>query len=223
MRLTCARDGFVLPAYRAPPSEARRGGLVVLHALWGVTPHIRALCDSFAAEGYETLAPSLLERWDPGFAAEDIEPARQPARQAAAIAANWGAATVDDIQAAVDALEPPVSILGFCFGGSAAWAAACHGRGVSAVSAFYGGHIVDHRFDPPTCPTILHFGRSDPLIPLSDVEKIEAAQPDVPIWLYDAGHAFVAPSDYQADAASLGLLRSRQLFHRSGGRGESGA
>ena len=223
MKEILAPDGFVVPAFWAPAREARRGGLIILHAIWGVTPHIRRLCETFADEGYDVVAPSLLERWDPGFASQDVEPWRFSARLAAAETSGWGAKTVDDVQAAVDALEPPVSVMGFCFGGSAAWAAACHCRGVAAVSAFYGGHIVDHRFDRPSCPTILHFGRNDPLIPMADVLKIEAAQPELPVWLYDAGHAFVAPNDHQADAATLALLRTRQHFHRAGGRAESGA
>ena len=41
-------DGFELSAYRAKPTDARRGGLVVCHAIWGVTPHLRALADAYA-------------------------------------------------------------------------------------------------------------------------------------------------------------------------------
>jgi carboxymethylenebutenolidase len=44
----------------------------------------------------------------------------------------------------------------------------------------------------------------------------------LPVWLYDAGHAFVAPNGFHADSASLAMLRTLQLFQRSGGsRGEA--
>ncbi|MDD3837961.1 MAG: hypothetical protein PHG43_09005, partial [Phenylobacterium sp.] len=49
---------------------------------------------------------------------------------------------------------------------------------------------------------------------------------DLPIYLYDAGHGFVSDrrSDYHADSARLGRLRTLQLFSmHAGGRGGEGA
>jgi carboxymethylenebutenolidase len=76
--------------------------------------------------------------------------------------------------------------------------------------------------ETPRCPTVLHFGKRDHLIPPADVAAIEAAHPDLPIWLYDAGHAFMAPSDFEPDSARLGRLRTLQLFHRAAGKAEMG-
>ncbi len=208
-------DGFAAPAYHAPALEARRGGLVVLHALWGVTPHIVALCDTFASEGWECLAPSLLEREDPGFPERDVEPDRRNARLAAAAASGFGDAMVSDISAAIAALAPPVCAIGFCFGGTAAFVAAHRCEGLSAVASFYGGDILARRHMAPRTGLALHFGRGDPLVPPADVEAISEARPEATLWLYDAGHAFVAPDAGQPDAARLGLLRARQQFHRA--------
>ena len=213
-------DGFALDAYHAPATEARRGGLVMLHAVWGITPHIRALADQFADEGYEVLCPSLLGRFEAGFAEHDMDPARLDQRSSYAGATGWGGECAADIQAAIDALEGPVFVMGFCFGATAAWIAACQCTGIAAVSSFYGGQIVDYLSQTPLCPIILHLGRHDRLIPPSDVEAISAAHPEVPVWLYDAGHAFVAPNGYHADSAALALLRTRQLFQRQGRKGE---
>ncbi|MDP3853836.1 dienelactone hydrolase family protein [Phenylobacterium sp.] len=216
IQLTSA-DGFRLQAYRAPVTDARRGGLVVLHAVWGVTPHIRAFCDSLAEEGYETIAPSLFDRFEPGFATVDFDPARLESQTAHAEATGWGETTLPDVQAAIDALGGPVFLLGFCFGGTAAWLAACRLRGLSAVACFYGGHIVRHADETPVCPTLLHFGRHDDLIPPRDVEAIRERHPELPVHVYDAGHAFVAPSGYHADSARLARLRTLALFSNNGG------
>ena len=221
--LTSPADGVRVPAYHAPPKEARRGGLVILHPIWGVTPHIRDLCETFAEAGYEALAPSLMERQDAGFAEANIDPSRFPKRQAAYEAVDHGGACWPDIQAAIDALAPPVMLMGFCFGGSAAWVAAAKCEGLTAAACFYGGAIAEFADLTPRCPTILHFGRQDETIPPEDVAAIEAKHPDLPIWLYDAGHAFVAPNGYVEDAAKLAMLRTRQLFHRASGAKEAGA
>ena len=224
IELTSA-DGFTLPAWHEPAREARRGGMVICHAIWGVTPHLKALAAGFAAEGYEILIPSLLERYDPGggFPDKDTDPALYPAREKAAIASGWGGACDRDIQAAIDALGPPAYLMGFCFGGTAAWVAACRCTEIAAAACFYGGHIVNYVSETPRCPTILHFGRTDELIPPHDVEAIRAQHPELPVHEYDAGHAFVAPSGLHADSARLAMLRTRALFHRASGTKEAGA
>jgi len=219
-----AADGSAVAAYHAPPGEARRGGLVILHAIWGVTPHIRQLSDTLAEQGYEVIAPSLLDDADAPFPAADLDPPSLDARMALGQVSGWGAAALPRVQAAIDRLSDAgkVFAMGFCFGGTTAWLASARCTGLTAVSCFYGGDIAGYADEQPKVPTILHFGRTDPLIPMSDVERITAAHPDLPVWLYDAGHAFVAPSGHHADSAALAMLRTLQLFQRAGGsRGEA--
>jgi len=217
------REGGPFSAWRVPPGEARRGGVVVLHAIWGITPHIREFSESLAEHGYEVIAPDLLDSADAAWPELNTEPAILDDRMALGEQAAWGAACLPRVQTAIDALEGgPVFVVGFCFGGTTAWLAATRATGVTAVSAFYGGDIVRYRDETPKVPTILHFGKTDDMIPLADVEAIAGAHPDLPIFQYEAGHAFVAPSGHHADSARLSMLRTLQLFQRSGGsKGEA--
>jgi carboxymethylenebutenolidase len=222
VQLTSAEDGFAFDAYRAGVSDARRGGLVILHAVWGVTPHLRALADDYAEAGYEVLVPSLFDRFHKGFAERDTDPALMARQMDFAERAHWGADVLDAVQAAIEALAPPVFAMGFCFGGTVAWLAAARCRGLAGVSSFYGGQIVDYLNDTPQTPTILHLGKTDELIPPADVEAIRAAHPDLPVYMYEAGHAFVAPNGYHEDSARLSKLRTLAHFSKNSGvRGES--
>lgn len=216
-----AKDGLEFSAWREAPREARRGGLVVCHAIWGVTPHLRALASDWAEDGYEVLVPNLFARQGQGFADKDTDPALLDAQMAKGEATGWGAGVMSEVQAAIEALQPPVFVMGFCYGGTVAWLAACRCEGVAAAACFYGGQIALFRDETPRCPTILHFGKRDPLIPPGDVEAIAAAHPEIPAYLYDAGHGFVGPSGFHADSARLARLRTLQLFARHGGRGEA--
>jgi carboxymethylenebutenolidase len=54
-----------------------------------------------------------------------------------------------------------------------------------------------------------HFGEADPHIPLSDVEKIRAADPNGVFQLYPADHAFNCDERSTYDAASARLARER--------------
>ena len=215
--LTSGQDGFVFGAYHAPPDDARRGGLVLIQEIFGVTEHICELADGFAADGYETIAPSLYDRqqraFQAGYDAEGIAAGRRYSE-----AALWGEVAAD-LSVAIAALAPPVVVAGYCWGGAATWLAACRCEGVAAASAFYGRRIPELADETPRCPIILHFGRTDPTIPPATVELIAQKHPDIPIHLYDAGHGFVSDrrADYSPDAARLARLRTLQLFALNGG------
>ena len=62
-------DGAEIGVYRVQPSVARRGGLVLIQEIFGVTEHIMELCDGYAADGYEVLGPALYDREAPNFQA----------------------------------------------------------------------------------------------------------------------------------------------------------
>jgi carboxymethylenebutenolidase len=219
--LASPKDGFVFQAYRAAHDDARRGGLVLIQEIFGVTDHIRELAESFAAEGYETLAPSLYDRQQRGFEANYDAQSVALARRYSE-AAPWDDVAAD-VSACVAALQPPVFVAGFCWGGTATWLAACRCDGVAAASSFYGRRIPELIDETPRCPIILHFGRRDQTIPPPVVAAIAERHPNIPIHLYDAGHGFVSDrrADFAPDAARLARLRTLQLFMQNGGgRGE---
>ena len=220
IRLKSGFDGFEVSAYRTAQRNARRGGLVLIQEIFGVTDHIRELAEGFAEDGYEVIAPSLYDRLQPGFAA-GYDPDGMARGVAFSQETPWDQVAAD-LSAAIAALKPPVFVAGYCWGGAATWLAACRCDGVAAASAFYGRRITELMDETPRCPVILHFGRTDASIPSERVEEIRERHPDIPIHLYDAGHGFVSDrrQDYDADAARLARLRTLQLFTRSGGRGE---
>jgi carboxymethylenebutenolidase len=220
-RLKSPLDGFMFDAYRRRPRDARRGGLVLIQEIFGVTGHIRDLADGFAADGYEVVAPSLYDRRQPGFAA-DYDAAGVAKGRALSEATPWDEVAAD-LQASIDALARPVFVAGYCWGGTATWLAACRCSGLAAASSFYGRRIPELLDETPKVPIILHFGKSDTSIPPATVEAIGAAHPEIPIHLYEAGHGFVSDrrADHRPDAARLARLRTLQLFAlNGGGRGE---
>jgi carboxymethylenebutenolidase len=217
IRLTSGVDGFRFGAYHVGPSDARHGGLVLIQEIFGVTDAIRALCDGFADDGYEVIAPSLFDRLEPGFSvAADAEGTARGLRWSQET--PWGQVQ-GDLQAAVDSLDGPVNVAGYCWGGTAAWLASCRCQGVAAASSFYGRRIPELLEETPQCPTILHFGKTDASIPPATIEAIETAHPDLPIYRYDAGHGFVSDrgGDNHPDSARLARLRTLQLFRRASG------
>ena len=207
-----ASDKFELGAYRTTPAGTPKGAVVVIQEIFGVNHHIRTVCDRFAEQGYVAIAPAIFDRiernFQSGYSPEEIAVARK-----FVAAPDWPAMLLDT-QAAIDAVKDvgPVGIIGFCLGGSVAYAAATKLSGLSAAIGYYGGAIVKFADDKPTVPTQLHFGAEDHGIPLSDVEIIRGKRPDVEIFVYDgAQHGFGCDERASYDKASAELAKQRSL------------
>jgi carboxymethylenebutenolidase len=209
-----AADGHSFGAWRSDPAATARGGIVLLHAIYGLTGHMGDVCDRFAGAGFAAIAPALYDRGgkDRVFG---YDPAGQQAGREA-YRALTGTGILADIAACADALRPSgkVAISGFCTGGTWAWIAAAE-LAFDAQVNFYGSHVPKRLAYRPACPTIMHYGDSDRVVPVPDIENIRAANPDATIHVYPgAGHAFFNPEQdsYDADAAALAFGRSIEFL-----------
>jgi carboxymethylenebutenolidase len=207
-----ASDTFELGAYRADPSGAPQGAVIVIQEIFGVNHHIRSVCDRLADQGYVAIAPAIFDRIEPGFTSGYSPDEVAVARKFVA-SPDWPA-MLRDTQAAIDAVSSigPVGIIGFCLGGSIAYAAATKLSGLSAAIGYYGGAIVRFADDKPKVPTQLHFGEKDAGIPLSDVEIIKAKRPDVEVFIYPgAQHGFHCDERASYDKASADIAWPRSM------------
>lgn len=213
-----ASDGFKLGAYRADPATAPKAAIVVIQEIFGVNSHIRSICDRLANEEYVAIAPAIFDRIEPdfqsGYSPDEVAVARK-------FVANpdWPA-MLRDTQAAIDATTSigPVGIIGFCLGGSIAYAAATKLKGLTAAAGYYGGAIVRFADDMPTVPTQLHFGERDTGIPLADVETIKAKRPEVEVFVYPgAQHGFGCDerASYDKTSSDLAWQRSLAFFSKN--------
>lgn len=215
-------DDAEIAVYHAMPSGERRGGLVLIQEIFGVTDHIRELCDEYAEDGYEVLAPALFDREHPGFESDysgpDFERAVELAKKLHPFEQS-----VADAQSCIDALKGkgPVFITGYCYGGSVSWRCAQLSDDLAACSSFYGSMVPTAFIDPaPRCATIAHFGRFDAGIPMEGVEALIAREhPTAQVFVYEAGHGFNSDRrrDYNEPSAELARERTLALFKACGG------
>lgn len=216
--LTSRHDGFALPVWREGARGARKGGVVVIQEIFGITDHIKAMCAIFADAGYDAIAPSLYDRFEPNFHAEHSPEGFVHARKA--IDQTPMTQVAADVQTCIDALEGPMHITGFCYGGAIAWLAAGRCTGLSSASGFY-GRIINMMLDvAPQIPIILHYGKHDAAIPQAMVDEVHAAYPAVPIHMYDAGHGFCreGSADFDAPSRDLAVARTLALFAEQGAK-----
>ncbi len=217
LRQLRAADGYAFGVYEALPEGQPKGGLVVVQEIFGVNAHIREVAEGYAAAGYAALAPALFDRVERdvelGYDAESMGRGRDIAFGSLA-----REDALRDIQATVEeaAKYGRVGVVGYCYGGLTTYLAACQVDGIACASAYYGGGIAAE-FDrtdgarTPKCPLILHFGKLDAHIPMTDVDKIRQALSDVPVHVYDADHGFNCDHRASHHAASAALARQRTI------------
>jgi carboxymethylenebutenolidase len=208
-----AKDGHQFLGYRADPAGAPKGALVVIQEIFGVNHHIRGVTDRFAGLGYVAVAPAIFDRTQKGV---------ELGYDAAGIAAGRELMTkvpmegiLIDVQATIDYAKQfgKVGVVGYCLGGSLAFLSATRLDGVAAAVGYYGGRVAATADERPKAPTILHFGDQDQSIPMADVEKVKAARPDVPVYVYHAGHGFNCDERASYDAESAKVALGRTVDH----------
>jgi carboxymethylenebutenolidase len=209
-----AADGHRLSAWSARPVGTPKGGIVVLHAVYGATRHMGDVCARWAAAGYRAIAPALFDR----LGRDIVHPYDRPDDGIKSYDALADAQAHADIQAAVAAAGPigRVAISGFCTGGSWAWRASARFRFPAQVN-FYGSHIPALIELVPQCPTILHYGEKDRLAPMSAIDAIRTRHPAVELYVYPgAAHAFenAEQASFDATAADLAWQRSIAFMDR---------
>lgn len=210
-----AGDGHRLGAYLAEPAAPARGGLVIIQEAFGVNAYVRSVCERYAGEGYRAIAPALYDRQrhgaEFGYEKSDLEAAR--GLRAGLV---WDD-VLKDVEAAMTAVADvgKVGIVGYCVGGSVAWLAAQH-LPVAAAVSYYGRDVAGMLAPPPRCPTVLFFAERDAHIPLSDVDVIETAFPELPIYVLPGEHGFDCDQrpSFAPESARIARKRALSLFRK---------
>jgi carboxymethylenebutenolidase len=217
-----------------PAGNEPAPAVLVVHEIYGLTPHIEDVARRLCAEGFVALAPDLFWQLDelPSFTDR----------------ASFGRfrQSLDDRQmlasldAAVSYLEEQpfvrrdrIGIVGFCMGGYYAFLETVHNQAIAACVDFYGAPLV--RPEPTEraprapmeaaaelrVPFLGLFGEEDASIPVEQLRQFEGvvARTGVPHEFHvypGAGHAFHNDTGpmYRAEAARDAWRRTVEFFGR---------
>lgn len=210
-------DGHSLDAWRSDPAGDVKGGIIFLQAIYGLTTHLGDVCDQFARDGYAAMAPALYDRTARNTV---FDYDQQGLEGGMAFREHLAEETVlRDVSACADALRPTagkVAIAGFCTGGTWAFISAAE-LNLDAAVIFYGTDVHDHLDRTLQCPTLMHYGDQDHILPIETVRKIEATYPESEFHVYSgAGHAFYNPEQANHHAGAAALTHERTIEFLNG-------
>ena len=213
-------------AYCALPDAGTGPGIVVLQEIFGVNQVMRNLCDGFAADGYIAVAPDLFWRIEPGIQLTDKSQAEwdRAFELMNAFLPDFETG-VGDIGAtiaqlrAMDRCTGKVGAVGYCLGGSLAYATACF-TDADACSGYYPVQIeaaLDNAANIKN-PLILHVAELDGFCPPETQATIKTTlgpNDHVTVYSYPGvDHAFarVGGDNFNAAAATTANDRTAGLF-----------
>jgi carboxymethylenebutenolidase len=207
-----------LPIHVTTPARGRGPGIVLLHEIFGISPYVVDVAGRLADAGYVVATPELFWRFASGWSLEPTPEAMPSAMEAVGKLDREQA--VVDCGAALswlaerDEVDGAPAVVGFCLGGTIAFAAAA-AFGPSACVSYYGSGVVGmlDRLDDIGCPVLLHYGSRDPYIAGPDVDAVAAATAErdaVVLNVEIAGHAFdnTAPMFHDESAAKAAWAKT---------------
>ncbi len=208
-------DGRSLGLWVTKPSHPPRAGLMILHEAFGVTPHIQRVCAAYTAQGYLCAAPAMLmvgSGRPEGVVLPQNKEGLDEGRKL--IMATPIPAWVAMMQATHDWLTAQgvaSAALGYCWGGSCAYLAGVHLKGLKASVAYYGGMLGELAAQAqPACPTLIHLATADRYIPIKETcQALAHHHPAATVHVYEADHGFNRDDGKAFDAAASLLARQR--------------
>ena len=210
-----------IPADLYLPASGHGPGLVLVQEIFGRTAYLQGRATQLAEAGYVVVLPQLY--WRIG---EDVIEESEPESLERAIALSMSAdfdEVAADVRSCVAFLRSEqstadrVGVIGFCYGGGVAYAAASGAIGEQrpdVLVSYYGSalpQLVD-AVPAVTVPSLHHFGDADAYLAADAVAHItevitEPGQCTVLTWP-GAGHAFDNPAEaFHHAQASAGAWR----------------
>jgi carboxymethylenebutenolidase len=212
-------NGSTGTGYLATPEGGSGPGVLVIQEWWGLVPHIKDVCDRFAAEGFVALAPDLYHG----------ESSMEPDEAGKLMMGLNLERAAKDMSGAVDLLQErsgrdAVGVIGFCMGGGLALVVATmRPDAVKAAAPFY-GLIPWPELQPDwsklDAKVVGHYAALDGYFSPEMAKDLEATLrglgKDVEIVVHDdADHAFFnddRPEVYQPEHAAEAWDATIELF-----------
>jgi carboxymethylenebutenolidase len=207
--------------------------VIVLMEAYGVTGHIKGVCQRLAKAGFVAVAPDIFHGDVLSYTDTDAVMAKLPTLKDETMVKEIGM-TLDWLAAQNTVDRRAVGIIGFCMGGRLAFLSNCRfpDRFKAAVG-FYGGGIAAEgetdRFGrtPPIhlaahmkAPIYLGYGADDQGIPPAEhariAEKLSSLKKRYALAVYpDAGHAFLCEerANYAPEAAERAWPECLAFLH----------
>ena len=210
------KDNHKFQAYLSQPNQKVKGGIVIIQEIFGVNDHIKEVCDLYSSHGYLTIAPCLFDRENKNI---ELDYDQEGIMEGRRLKELLNELSINEIESSISFVESAgkVGVIGYCWGGSLSWKAACKFNNLSSSIIYYGGDVPKLKNLTPKCPTMCHFGELDQSIPIEEVKKFKKLNQNVNVFTYPADHGFNCNhrNQYNKKCSDIALERSLGFLEKN--------
>lgn len=164
-------------------------GVVVLHEIYGINPHIRGVCLGLSDAGCDVYCPDLLHAPFTPFAYSQQEEAYRTFKT------KVGFDVYSDVCRLLEQIRPNyrhVLLTGFSIGATVAWR--CSESGLcDGMVGFYGSRIRDYPEVVPKCPVLLVFAQEEQNFDAEQIRSLLGRRENIAVRILKGGHGFCDP------------------------------
>jgi carboxymethylenebutenolidase len=192
-------------------------GIVVIQEWWGLVPHIEAIVDRFAHDGFSSIAPDL-------FHGKTTTSPDEAGRLLMELDANHAekeiAGAGEYLLGRDECTSKSYGVVGFCMGGALAQYTATKEKSAGAIVSFYGGFKkVEMDWANLSAPIMLIYAGNDQGVPVEKgralAKQLQDMGKNVELLVYPkTDHAFFnnTGKNYNAEAAEDAWQRTIAFF-----------
>jgi carboxymethylenebutenolidase len=217
-----AVNGTSTPGYLAAPAGGG-AGVLVIQEWWGLVPHIKDVCERFAAARFAALAPDLYHGRE---TAEPDEAGKMMMAMDLPRVAKDMVGAVDHLAGHPAVTSDGIAVVGFCMGGGLALWLSTLSEAVAACVPFYGAvpwAEVKPDYTTSRAAYLGHYSEHDdwasPAVARATEAELRATGHEATFHVYPGtGHAFFnddRPEAYHAEAATLAWDRTIEFLRRT--------
>jgi carboxymethylenebutenolidase len=164
-----------------PMKAGKAPVVVVVQEIFGLSMWVRGVADQLAADGFIAIAPDLFSKARGGPSTVELpgDSARKFSNSVSFTERNKGIMAVANYAMSQPSAEKKFGVVGFCWGGGTAWAAAVYnGKGFGGAVAYYGapyaanGAVIVDSLAKIQAPVLMLNGsldaRTGAFVPLAD-------------------------------------------------------
>lgn len=200
--------------------KTSRGGVMVLHAWWGLNDFFKSFTDRLAAGGYTAFAPDLRE----GKVARTIDEAKENMKnENSDLVEKTLLGGHEFLHTHPSIKGHKIAVVGFSMGAALALWLSTKKTDLAAVTVFYGTYDLD--FSKSQASYLGHFAPNDEWEPEDSIRGLEAKirQSNRPVTFYTypgMKHWFFESDrpEYAPQAAQLAWTRTLEFIHSTLGR-----
>lgn len=180
--------------------------IVVLHEIYGINHHIRAVCHDFTRAGFDVICPNLLGVDHP-FTYEQETAAYDYFRQR--IGFEFAASQIKTLLREKRIEYRKIVLVGFSIGATIAWLCSGDAGLCDGMIGWYGSRIRDFPALNPRCPVLLFFPEEEKSFDIPEVIASLETKDQVTVKIFEGRHGFADPYSQKFNPKSN--KRSRRI------------